>query len=288
MRQFYIYYPNFPDASGKSQNSSTLSSKSLKSERLSRKSSKWQTVSAKSQKSQTLSHQLSWSHYVELLGISDDLARSFYEKQCIKESWSVRELKRQKDSMLFERIALSKDKKGVLELSKKGQLIEKDEDIIKEPYVLEFLGIPENYKYSEKELEQKIIDNLQMFLLELEKGFTFVDRQKRISLGGDHYYIDLVFYNRLLQCFVLIDLKIGKLKHQDVGQMQMYVNIYDREVKSSSENPTVGLILCKEKNELVIKYTLSEENKQIFAKEYQLYLPKKEELEKQMKRLLDN
>jgi len=175
-------------------------------------------------KSQTLSDQLSWSQYVELLGVSDNLGRSFYEKQCLKEKWSVRELRRQINSMLFERIAISKDKKGVLELSKKGQIIKQEKDAIKEPYILEFLGIPENYKYSEKELEQRIIDNLQMFLLELGKGFTFVNRQFRITLNNTHFYVDLVFYHRILKCFVLIDLKIGYVNHLDVGQMNMYLN----------------------------------------------------------------
>ena len=177
---------------------------------------------SKYQKSQTLSDQLSWSHYIELLGIEEDLERKFYEKQCISEGWSIRELKRQTNSALFHRIALSKDKKGVLELSKKGQIIQKEEDIIKDPYILEFLKLPENYKYTEKQLEQKIIDNLQMFLLELGKGFSFVARQYRISFENKHFYVDLVFYHRILKCFVLIDLKIGEVNHLDIGQMNLY------------------------------------------------------------------
>jgi len=174
-------------------------------------------------KCQTLSGKLAWSHYVELLMVDDDLARSFYEQQCIKERWSVRELKRQINSALFHRIALSKDKEGVLDMAKKGQILEKVEDIIKEPYILEFLKIPEDYRYSEKELEQKIIDNLQNFLLELGKGFTFVARQFRMTLGNKHFYVDLVFYHRILKCFVLIDLKIGKASHIDIGQMNRLV-----------------------------------------------------------------
>lgn len=237
-------------------------------------------------KFQTVSGKLSWSHYVELLGVSDDLARSFYEKQCIKDKWSVRELSRQTNSMLFERIALSKDKKGVLELSKKGQLIKQEQDIIKDPYVLEFLGIPENHKYSEKELEQKIIDNLQMFLLELGKGFTFVKRQFRITLNNTHFYVDLVFYHRFLKCFVLIDLKIGAVNHLDVGQMNMYLNYFKTEENSKSDNPPIGLILVADKNEVMVKYALGGISNKLFISKYKLYLPNKNELEKRVKRLL--
>lgn len=238
-------------------------------------------------KSQTLSDQLSWSHYVELLNISDDLARSFYEKQTIKEKWSVRELKRQKNSMLFERIALSKDKKGVLQLSEKGQIIENGRDIIKEPYVLEFLGIPENHKYSEKELEQKIIDNLQMFLLELGKGFTFVKRQFRITLSNKHFYVDLVFYHRILKCFVLIDLKIGDVQHSDIGQMNMYLNYFKKEESANDDNEPIGLILSAEKHDVTVEYALGSISNKLFVSKYQLYLPKKEELEAEVRKLLE-
>ena len=175
---------------------------------------------------ETLSHQLSWSHYFELLKIDNDMARSFYEKQSIKEKWSIREMKRQKNSMLLERIALSKDKKGVLTISKNGQIIERAEDIVREPYVLEFLSIPENYRYSEKELEQKIIDNLQLFLLEMGKGFAFIKRQFRMTLSNRHFYADLVFYHRILRCFVIIDLKIGEVDYSDIGQMNIYLNYF--------------------------------------------------------------
>lgn len=241
----------------------------------------------KYRKSQTLSDQLSWSHYVELLNISDDLARSFYEKQCIHEKCSVRELKRQKNSMLFERIALSKSKKEVLRLSSKGHIIETSKDIIKEPYILEFLGIPEDYQYSEKELEQKIIDNLQLFLLELGKGFTFVKRQFRITLSNRHYYADLVFYHRILKCFVLIDLKIGEVNHGDVGQMNMYLNYFKKEENTKGDNDPIGLILTAEKHDVTVEYALGGISNKLFVSKYQLYLPKKEELEAEIKKLLE-
>ncbi len=247
MRLFYISYPDLPDASGK----------------------------------------LTWSHIVELLGVSDNLARGFYEKQCIKEKWSTRELNRQINSMLFERIALSKDKNSILKLAEKGQILEKGHDLLKEPYILEFLGIPENNQYSEKELEQKIIDNLQMFLLELGKGFTFVKRQFRITLDNEHYYVDLVFYHRILKCFVLIDLKIGKVKHTDIGQMNMYLNYFKAEEGSVEDNEPIGLILSAEKNDIVVKYALGSISNQLFVSKYQLYLPKKEDLEEEVRKLLE-
>ncbi len=223
---------------------------------------------------------LNWSHLVRLLSVKNEAERNFYIIETAQNSWSTRELDRQINSSLFERLVLSKDKKAVSELAEKGHEIATHQDLLKDPLVLEFLNIKEETKYSEKELETAIIDNLGDFLLELGKGFTFVARQKRISSGSDHFYIDLVFYNRLLRSFVIIDLKIGKLKHQDIGQMQMYVNYYDREVKTESENPTIGIILCKEKDDFVIEYTLPEENKQVFANEYKLYLPNKKELQK--------
>jgi predicted nuclease of restriction endonuclease-like (RecB) superfamily len=237
---------------------------------------KVQTVSAQS-------FPLSWSHYVRLISITSPSERSFYEIEAIQNQWSVRELNRQFDSSLYERLALSKDKKGVKKLATKGQIIEKPQDLFKEPYILEFLGLSERDNYSESDLETAIINNLEHFLLELGKGFTFVSRQKRITSGVKHFYIDLVFYNRLLKCFVLIDLKIGELKHQDIGQMQMYVNYFDQNQKAKEENPTIGIVLCKEKDDFVVKYTLPKDNKQIFAKQYQLYLPKKEELIEQIK-----
>ncbi len=237
-------------------------------------------------KSETLSRKLSWSHYCKIIRADNKLARSFYSIEAEKERWSVRELERQMNSMLFERIALSKDKKGVLELAKKGQIIEKAGDLIKDPFILEFLGLEEKTRYTESQLEQKIIDNLKKFILEMGKGFSFAARQKRLTLEDDHFYIDLVFYNRLLKCFVIIDLKIGKLTHKDAGQLQMYVNYYDREIKQKEENPTIGILLCADKNEAVVKYTLPENNDKIFASKYRLYLPEKKLLQKEVKKLL--
>jgi len=232
----------------------------------------------------TLRAELSWSHYRILMRVEKPLARSFYEIECIKNNWSARELERQKGSLLFERLALSKDKKGLLRLAKKGQELVSYEDMIKDPYVLEFTGLSPQSKLYESRLEQALIDNLSKFLLELGKGFTFVARQKRISLDGDHFYIDLVFYNTILKCYVIIDLKIGKLVHQDIGQMQMYVNFYDREIKQKDDNPTVGLVLCEDKKDSVVRYTLPKDNKQIFASRYKLYLPTEKELVRELKR----
>lgn len=233
------------------------------------------TVSRKSINQQTVSAQfkLTWSHYLKLMRITDVNERNFYEIEAIKNNWSLRELQRQYDSALYARLALSKNKKEVISLGQKGQIIEKSKDLIKDPYVLEFLGLPEKSFYSESELEQKLIDKLEHFLLELGNGFTFVARQKRITFEEKHFKIDLVFYNRILKCFVLIDLKIGELKHQDIGQMQMYVNYFDREVKLEDENKTIGIILCQDKSESVVRYTLPENNEQIFASKYLTVLP---------------
>jgi len=228
--------------------------------------------------------ELSWTHYRILMRIEKPEARSFYEIESVKNNWSARELERQKGSLLFERLALSKDKKGLMKLARKGQELETYEDMIKDPYVLEFTGLSPQSKLYESELEQALIDNLSKFLLELGKGFTFVARQKRISLDSDHFYIDLVFYNTIIKCFVIIDLKIGKLLHQDIGQMQMYVNFYDREIKQPDDNPTVGLVLCEDKKDAVVKYTLSKNNRQIFASRYKLYLPTEEELIRELRR----
>lgn len=238
-------------------------------------------------KFQTVSGKLNWSHYVELLGVEEDLERSFYEKQCINEQWSIRELRRQINSALFQRIALSKDKKGVLEMSKKGHLIQKEEDLVKNPYILEFLRIPEHYKYTEKELEQKIIDNLQMFLLELGKGFTFVARQHRISLRNRHFYVDLVFYHRILKCFVIIDLKIGEVTHHDIGQMNLYLNYFKEEENSKEDNEPVGIVLGTEKDHLTIKYALGSISNKLFVSKYKLFLPDKKELEQKVREILD-
>lgn len=223
---------------------------------------------------------LSWGHYIRLMRISNINERHFYEIETYKNNWSVRELNRQFDSALYERLVLSKDKEAVLSLSAKGQVIEKPMDAIKDPYVLEFLNLKEDKTYSEKDLETRIINKLQYFLLELGKGFTFVQRQMRLTFDDQHFFADLVFYNRLLRCFVVIDLKIGKLKHQDIGQMQMYVNYFDRYVKLPDENKTIGILLCKEKSDAVIEMTLPKDNDQIFASKYETILPSKEELKK--------
>jgi len=221
---------------------------------------------------------LSWSHYVLLLSIKDPDERSFYEIEAANEGWSTPELKRQKASCLFERLALSRDKAAVKRLAQKGQIIARPEDVLKEPVVLEFLGLDEKADYSETDLESALITHLEKFLLELGKGFLFEARQKRFTFDGDHYFLDLVFYNRLLRCYVLLDLKLDKLTHQDLGQMQMYVNYYDRAVKLPDENPTIGLLLCKEKKDAVVKLTLPKDAN-IHAREYQLYLPSKELLQ---------
>ena len=234
------------------------------------------------QKSETVSRkfELSWSHYIFLTRIENIDERNFYEIESIENSWSLRELKRQFDSGLFERLKLSSDKQKVKELSLNGQVIQTAQDLIKDPYILEFVGLPELSSYSESELEQKLIDKLEHFLLELGKGFTFVARQKRITIDEKHFKVDLVFYNRLLKSFVVIDLKIGELKHQDIGQMMMYVNYFDRFEKTDDENSTIGIILCKDKSKALVELTLPKDNNQIYASKYLTILPNKEEFKK--------
>lgn len=223
---------------------------------------------------------LSWSHYIKLIRIEDNNERKFYEIESQSNNWSVRELQRQFDSSLYERLVLSRNKKRIKELSKKGLTLQLPRDAIKEPYVLEYLGLKEEKEYSETEFESALISKLEHFLLELGKGFIFVARQQRISFDEKHFHIDLVFYNRILKCFVVIDLKKGELRHQDIGQMQMYVNYYDRKVKLPDENNTVGIILCKDKSEALVEITLPKDNKQIFASKYKMVLPSKNELKK--------
>ena len=261
MRQFYIAY-SIPQTVSAELSSNTDTGSKLK------------------KKGQTLSVEfnLSWSHYLVLIRIDNVAERRFYEIEAVENSWSLSELQRQFNSALYERLALSRDKTGVKKLSEKGHIIEKPQDTLRDPYVLEFLGLPEETKYSENELEQKLIDKLEHFLLELGKGYTYVGRQVRFTFDDKHFRVDLVFYNRLLQCFVLIDLKIGEITHQDLGQMQMYVNYYDRFVKLDNENKTIGIILCKKKNETLVEMTLPENNEQIFASKYQTVLPSKEKL----------
>ena len=224
---------------------------------------------------------LSWSHYVLLLTIKNPDERSFYEIEAANGGWSIPELKRQVASCLYERLALSKDKEGIRQLAGKGQLIIKPEDMLKEPYILEFLGLDEKAGYSESDLETAIIDQLEKFLLELGKGFLFEARQKRFTFDEDHFFVDLVFYNRLLRCYVIIDLKLDKLSHQDLGQMQMYVNYFDRFVKTPDENPTIGILLCKRKKDAIVELTLPPDAN-IHAREYSLYLPSKELLQQKL------
>uniref|UniRef100_UPI003FEE075D PDDEXK nuclease domain-containing protein n=1 Tax=Candidatus Cryptobacteroides bacterium TaxID=3085639 RepID=UPI003FEE075D len=225
---------------------------------------------------------LSWSHYLVLMRIKDDGARSFYEVECAKQNWGVRWLQRQVGSSLYERIALSSDRDKVVRMAKEGEIIEKPADIIKNPVTLEFLGLKPDAAYSETKLENAIIDKMQTFLLEMGKGFLFEARQKRFTFDEDNFYVDLVFYNRLIQCYVLIDLKVDKLTHQDLGQMQMYVNYYDRYKKQDFEKPTVGILLCKEKNDALVELTLPKDSN-VYAAQYELYLPDKKELQAKLK-----
>lgn len=264
MRKFYLMYQN-------------------------RISEKYETVSRNSAEaviyesvSRNSFFSLSWSHYIQLMKIENSDERNFYEIEASQNNWSVRELTRQFNSAIYERLALSRNEKEVKKLAQKGQIIEKPTDVLKSHYVLEFLDLKEDNRYSESDLETGIINKLEHFMLELGKGFLFEGRQRRFTFEGDSFFVDLVFYNRLLRCFVLFDLKIGKLTHQDIGQMQMYVNYYDRKVKLEEENPTIGIILCKEENKTVIEFTLPENNNTIFAKEYRAILPSKEELKKQI------
>lgn len=253
MRQFYLIYPKLY---------------ALRTE-------------SKKEKSHALRDQLAWTHFRILLGIKYPLNRQFYEIETVRNNWSTRELERQINSLLFERLALSKDKKKVRQLARKGQIIEKPEDAIKDPYVLEFLGLPEKSYYTESQLEQKLIDHLQEFMLELGKGFTFVGRQKRITIDNEHYYIDLVFYHRILKCLVLIDLKIGNLDHRDIGQMNFYLNYIRDNEMLKGENPPVGIILCTEtkRSKVFVEYALGGLSNKLFVAKYKLYLPSKKELE---------
>ena len=280
MRKFYVVYKDdYTKHIAKNQKSEPAVRKLKKipiSETVSRKSSNIPISEPLVRKLELSPFKLSWVHYLLLMRIENTVERKFYEIEAAAENWSKRELQRQFDSALFERLALSRNKDKVKELSKKGHVIQKPSDAIKDPYILEFLDLPQQDFYSENDLETAIINKLQHFLLELGKGFLFVDRQKRIKMDGDDYKIDLVLYHRTLRCFVLIDLKIGTLKHQDLGQLQMYVNYYDEEIKDEEENKTIGIILCKNKKESTIKYTLGKGNKQIFASKYKMYFPEKQ------------
>jgi predicted nuclease of restriction endonuclease-like (RecB) superfamily len=255
MRQFFLLYPQFG-------------------------------IPGKERSKRQTSGKLSWSHYCELISISDDKARSFYEKQSVKDNWSVRELKRQINAALFERLALSKDKKGVMRLAQKGHEIAAPEDLVKDPYVFEFLGIPQSHRLTEKSLEKKLIDNLQQFLLELGKGFSLVARQYKITIDNEHYFIDLVFYHRILKCFVLIDLKISKVRHQDIGQMNLYLNYFREEENIAGDHDPIGIIIGADKNELLVKYATGGISNKIFVSKYKLYLPDSKLLEQKVKEII--
>lgn len=249
----------------------------------------YETLSRKSKpnmvpkKYETVSRILSWSHYCELLKEANLNARAFYEIETAENGWSMRELRRQMDALLYERLCLSKNKKKVKELSRRGQIIEKPEDAVKDPYILEFLDLKEETKYTESQIEQAVIDKLQHFMLEMGKGFTFVARQKRITIINRHYYIDLVLYNRFLKCFVLVDFKRGELTHADAGQMNFYLNYFRKNETAEGENPPIGIILCSKKNEVYAKYVLGNLNNKIFASKYKLTLPTEKELDKTLR-----
>lgn len=274
MRKFYLVY-----------SISTTASRKLGTEE---KINENQYSKINIKKSETLSRisemdfTLSWSHYLILMRIENPDERNFYEIECVQQQWSVRQLSRQIGSSLYERLALSRDKNEVMRLAHEGQTIEKPSDIIKNPFTLEFLGLKPESIYTENKLENAIISKLQDFLLELGKGFLFESRQKRFTFNEQHFFVDLVFYNRLLQCYVLIDLKIDKLTHQDLGQIQMYVNYFDRNVKQEFEKPTIGILLCQEKNDALVELTLPKDAN-IYATEYALYLPKKQLLQAKLK-----
>ena len=263
MRQFYLTYPGGSLLPGEAPLTAGLQKRSA--------------VLTKS-KGALFPPSLSWAHYLVLIRVQNDQARAFYEIEATRENWATRELERQVASLLFERLAKSRDKEQVRALAREGQKVAVPSDVLKDPLVLEFLDMPERTAWYERDLEQAIIDRLEGFLLELGRGFCFVARQKRISVEGDHFYIDLVFYNRLLRCFVLCDLKLGKLMHQDLGQMQMYVNYFDRYQRESYEASTIGIILCSDKNDAMVKITLPRDSEQVLAARYQLYLPTEEEL----------
>ena len=265
MRKFYLLYPNFQI----SDNSAPIIQTSEKS------ASTCQT-----------SDKLTWSHICELVTIDDQLERDFYEKECISEGWTVDELHRQKESGLFMRLAVSKDKQGILMLAHEGQQVQTPEDVVKSTYTLEFLGIENKKRYKEKDLENKLIDNMQMFLLELGKGFTFVKRQYGLTINNLHYHIDLVFYHRILRCFVLIDMKRGAVKHKDIGQMNMYLGYFAKEENMEGDNPPIGIIMSHYKDELMVEYATYGMDSNLFVSKYELFLPNKEELRNMVRGLV--
>ena len=235
---------------------------------------------------QMVSDKLSWSHICELIKLDDDLERSFYERQTVNENWSVRELQRQIDSALFLRLAVSRDKEGILSLAQRGIEVQKPEDVIKSTYTLEFLNLPEPKQYTESDLEQRLIDNLQKFLLELGKGFTFVGRQYKITINNIHYHVDLVFYHRILKCFVLIDLKKSSVRHEDIGQMNMYLGYFAAEENMPDDNAPIGIIMSRNKDELLVEYATYGMDSNLFVSKYELYLPNREDLERLVSNIL--
>lgn len=269
MRSFFLGYP---DLLGKSHALRDLS--------LPMKNDDWQPGK--------LHTALSWTHYRTLLKVNREEARQFYELEAINNGWSARQLERQINTLLFDRLLKSKDKDGVMQLASSDLAATRPQDVIKDPYVLEFLDLPEARQWHENELEQALLSQLQDFLLELGSGFAFIGRQQRLTLDGDHFYPDMVFYHVKLKCYVVVDLKLGKLNHADLGQMQLYVNYYDQEIAGTDDNPSIGLILCTEKNDAVVRYILGDENQQIFASRYQLHLPTEEQLQQELRREIDN
>ncbi len=281
MKQFYLAFPRGSALVGRGDGKgSTALSLSARADEV----EKGATALSLSGTSPLFPPALAWSHYLVLLRVDRPDARSFYEIEAARESWSVRELERQISALVFDRLAKHKSPEQVLELAHLGQQVSVPSDVLKDPFVLEFADLRENPAAQERDLEQAIIDRLEDFLLEMGKGFCFVARQKRMTLEGDHFYVDLVFYNRLLRCFVLVDLKMGKLTHQDLGQMQMYVNFFDRFQREEHEAKTIGIVLCSDKNDAMVRITLPDDNEQILAARYQLYLPTEAELRAELER----
>jgi predicted nuclease of restriction endonuclease-like (RecB) superfamily len=284
IRQFHLEYPDLLPSDGiryalRTESASALSRPSTSTIRYAPRAESWQPG--------RLSPNLSWTHYRTLLRVDKPETRAFYEIEAIKNNWSARELERQINSLLFERLAKSRDKAGLMKLATKGHEVQQALDVFKDPVVIEFLGLPESSRLVESELEEALINHLQAFLLELGKGFAFVSRQERLTIDGDHFYIDLVFYHTILKCYVLIELKKEKLTHQDLGQLQLYVNYYDQERKTKGDAPTLGLILCTDKNDAVVRYTLGpEQRRKIFASRYKLHLPTESQLRTELQREL--
>jgi len=282
-RQFYLQYPELVENHHAPRD--RFEAVARQSDLGADEAAIWNSVRTESWHPGMLNPNVSWTHYRALIKVDRLEARGFYEIETIKNNWSSRELERQINSLLYDRLAMSRDKRGLMKLAIEGHEVQQPTDVFKDPVVMEFLGLPESPKLVESSLEQALIDNLQAFLLELGKGFAFVSRQERLTLDGDHFYVDLVFYHTILKCYVLIDLKTSKLTHQDLGQLQLYVNYYDIERRTEGDNPTLGLILCADKNDAVVKYTLGpQQARNIFASRYKLHLPTEAQLQEQLRR----